>query len=144
MTQTHMRMHAAVLRQPGCAGADLSCVPREPGSERPFACAQSSWARVPGNQTPCMRTRACKAGGIWIPNVPHTDPLSYQTLSYEELKTVIKAEQYGTMIFIILFFLSKIIFCTSVLSLPFSNYILPPSTCKLHLNNLANLLRYIS
>ena len=47
-------------------------------------------------------------------------PLSYQTLSYEELKMVIKAEQYGTMIFIILFFLSKIIFSTSVLSLPFS------------------------
>ena len=33
---------------------------------------------------------------------------------------VIKAEQYGTMIFIILLFLSKITFCTSVLSSPFS------------------------
>lgn len=91
----------------------------------------------------CVRGHA-RLAASGIPNMPHTDPLSYQTLSYEELKTVIKAEQYGTMIFIILFFLSKIIFCTSVLSLPFSNYILPPSTCKLHLNNLANLLRYIS
>lgn len=53
-------------------------------------------------------------------NLPYWSP-TYQALSYEELKMVIKSEQYGTMVFNFLF-LSKVIFCALVAGLLFPAY----------------------